>query len=85
MGWQGLNSLLTLPLVPSSFLSNLKPFYSMEENNELMDISIHSVISLQPPAEDNESIQVGPSGLPHFPGQDLEAYNNLGSAESTPP
>uniref|UniRef100_A0A673U762 Maestro heat like repeat family member 2A n=1 Tax=Suricata suricatta TaxID=37032 RepID=A0A673U762_SURSU len=38
-------------------LSSLKPFYSTEENNELMDISIHSVISLQPPTEDNESMQ----------------------------
>lgn len=82
VGWQGLNSPLTTPLVTSSFLSNLKPFYSTEENNELMDISIHSVISLQPPAEDNESVQVGPSGPPHFLGQDLEVYNNLGSAES---
>ncbi|CAK7321248.1 Maestro heat-like repeat-containing protein family member 2A [Vulpes lagopus] len=47
----------TMAMEALSHLSNLKPFYSMEENNELMDISIHSVISLQPPAEDNESIQ----------------------------
>ncbi|XP_006171221.1 maestro heat-like repeat-containing protein family member 2A isoform X1 [Tupaia chinensis] len=38
-------------------LSKLKPFYSMEENSELMDISIHAVISLQPPGEDNESVK----------------------------
>ncbi|KAF5919344.1 hypothetical protein HPG69_010744, partial [Diceros bicornis minor] len=38
-------------------LSKLKPFYSTEENSELMDISIHSVISLQAPGEDNESIK----------------------------
>ncbi|XP_013012759.2 maestro heat-like repeat-containing protein family member 2A [Cavia porcellus] len=40
-----------------SQLSKLKPFYSMEESSELMEISIHSVISLQPPGEDNESIK----------------------------
>ncbi|PNI70226.1 MROH2A isoform 1 [Pan troglodytes] len=40
-----------------SHLSKLKPFYSTEENSELMDISIHSVISLQLPGEDNESIK----------------------------
>ncbi|KAM5228684.1 maestro heat-like repeat-containing protein family member 2A [Ctenodactylus gundi] len=39
-------------------LSKLKPFYSTEESNELMDISIHSVISLQPPGEENESIKI---------------------------
>ncbi|XP_016060098.1 PREDICTED: maestro heat-like repeat-containing protein family member 2A [Miniopterus natalensis] len=38
-------------------LSKVKPFYSAEENSELMDISIHSVISLQPPGKDNESIK----------------------------
>ncbi|XP_059560853.1 maestro heat-like repeat-containing protein family member 2A [Myotis daubentonii] len=38
-------------------LSKVKPFYSTEENSELMDISIHSVISLQPPGKDNESIK----------------------------
>ncbi|XP_044922736.1 maestro heat-like repeat-containing protein family member 2A [Mustela putorius furo] len=47
----------TMAMEALSHLSNLKPFYSTEESNELMDISIHSVISLQPPAEDNESIQ----------------------------
>ncbi|XP_026902981.2 maestro heat-like repeat-containing protein family member 2A isoform X2 [Acinonyx jubatus] len=46
----------TMAIEALSHLS-LKPFYSTEENNELMDISIHSVISLQPPLEDNESIQ----------------------------
>lgn len=51
-------------LVTASFPSKLKPFYSTEENSELMDISIHSVISLQLPGEDNESIKVGPSGMP---------------------
>uniref|UniRef100_A0A2K6PU24 Maestro heat like repeat family member 2A n=1 Tax=Rhinopithecus roxellana TaxID=61622 RepID=A0A2K6PU24_RHIRO len=40
-----------------SHLSKLKPFYSTEENSELMDISIHSIISLQLPGEDNESIK----------------------------
>lgn len=45
------------------FLSTLKPFYSSEESTELMDIGIHTVISLQPPGEDNESIKVG------FPGE----------------
>uniref|UniRef100_A0A8C5KPY9 Maestro heat-like repeat family member 2A n=1 Tax=Jaculus jaculus TaxID=51337 RepID=A0A8C5KPY9_JACJA len=40
-----------------SCLSPLKPFYSSEESSELMDISIQSVISLQPPGEDNESIK----------------------------
>ncbi|XP_054977261.1 maestro heat-like repeat-containing protein family member 2A [Sorex araneus] len=38
-------------------LSKLKPFYSTEESAELMEISAHSVISLRPPAEDNESIR----------------------------
>ncbi|XP_042806520.1 maestro heat-like repeat-containing protein family member 2A isoform X2 [Panthera leo] len=47
----------TMAIEALSHLSSLKPFYSTEENNELMDISIHSVISLQPPLEDNESIQ----------------------------
>lgn len=42
------------------FPSKLKPSYSMEESSELMDIGIHSVISLQPPREDNEAIKVGP-------------------------
>jgi len=37
----------------------MKPFYSPEESTELMDISIHTVISLQPPGEDNESVKVG--------------------------
>ncbi|MEJ1272161.1 maestro heat-like repeat family member 2A [Cricetulus griseus] len=40
-----------------SKLSTLKPFYSSEESIELMDISIHTVISLQPPGEDNDSIK----------------------------
>uniref|UniRef100_A0A8C3YTQ9 Maestro heat like repeat family member 2A n=1 Tax=Catagonus wagneri TaxID=51154 RepID=A0A8C3YTQ9_9CETA len=48
---------LTTPLVTSSFPSKLRPFYSAEENSELMDIGIHSIISLQPPGEDNESIK----------------------------
>ncbi|XP_006866874.1 PREDICTED: maestro heat-like repeat-containing protein family member 2A [Chrysochloris asiatica] len=39
-------------------LSKLKPFYSVEENSELMDISIQSVIPLQPPAEDSDSIKI---------------------------
>ncbi|XP_046941416.1 maestro heat-like repeat-containing protein family member 2A [Lynx rufus] len=47
----------TMAIEALSHLSSLKPFYSTEENNELMDISVHSVISLQPPLEDNESIQ----------------------------
>ncbi|XP_028364817.1 maestro heat-like repeat-containing protein family member 2A [Phyllostomus discolor] len=37
-------------------LSKVTPFYSLEENSDLMDISMHSVISLPPPGEDNESI-----------------------------
>ncbi|XP_057618304.1 maestro heat-like repeat-containing protein family member 2A [Chionomys nivalis] len=40
-----------------SQLSTLKPFYSSEESLELMDISIHAIISLQPPGEDNESVK----------------------------
>ncbi|XP_077011610.1 maestro heat-like repeat-containing protein family member 2A isoform X2 [Tamandua tetradactyla] len=48
----------TMAMDTLSHLSKLKPFYSMEENSELMDISIHSVISLQPPVEDNESIKI---------------------------
>ncbi|XP_041506856.1 maestro heat-like repeat-containing protein family member 2A [Microtus oregoni] len=40
-----------------SQLSTLKPFYSSEESMELMDISIHAIISLQPPGEDNESVK----------------------------
>ncbi|KAM6152765.1 LOW QUALITY PROTEIN: maestro heat-like repeat-containing protein family member 2A [Erethizon dorsatum] len=40
-----------------SHLSKLRPFYSSEESSELMEISILSVISLQPPGEDNESIK----------------------------
>ncbi|XP_059133991.1 maestro heat-like repeat-containing protein family member 2A isoform X4 [Peromyscus eremicus] len=40
-----------------SQLSTLKPFYSSEESIELMDISIHTVISLQPPGKDNESVK----------------------------
>nr|XP_048297730.1 maestro heat-like repeat-containing protein family member 2A [Myodes glareolus] len=40
-----------------SQLSTLKPFYSSEESMELMDISIHTIISLQPPGEDNESVK----------------------------
>ena len=49
-----------------------------------MDISIHSVISLQPPGESNESIKVGPSVPPHFLGEDLEINLNMGSAGSPP-
>ncbi|CAO2625359.1 Maestro heat-like repeat-containing protein family member 2A [Lemmus lemmus] len=41
-----------------SQLSTLKPFYSSEESMELMDISIHAIISLQPPGEDNESVKI---------------------------
>nr|XP_012647029.1 maestro heat-like repeat-containing protein family member 2A isoform X3 [Microcebus murinus] len=46
----------TMAMDALSHLSKLKPFYSTEENSELMDICIHSVISLPPPKEDNESI-----------------------------
>lgn len=80
---QGLHSLVT-PLLTLSFPSKLKPFYSTEENSELMDVCIHSFISLQPPGEDNESRKVGPSGPPHFLGQDLEVDINMGSAKSPP-
>ncbi|KAH0509409.1 Maestro heat-like repeat-containing protein family member 2A [Microtus ochrogaster] len=41
-----------------SQLSTLKPFYSSEESMDLMDISIHAIISLQPPGEDNESVKL---------------------------
>ncbi|XP_061062043.1 maestro heat-like repeat-containing protein family member 2A isoform X2 [Eubalaena glacialis] len=47
----------TMAMDALSYLSKLKPFYSTEENSDLMDISIHSVISLQPPGENNESIK----------------------------
>ncbi|XP_060976102.1 maestro heat-like repeat-containing protein family member 2A [Dama dama] len=47
----------TMAMDALSYLSKLKPFYSTEESSELMDISIHSVISLQPPGESNESIK----------------------------
>uniref|UniRef100_A0A2K6FDH7 Maestro heat like repeat family member 2A n=1 Tax=Propithecus coquereli TaxID=379532 RepID=A0A2K6FDH7_PROCO len=58
----------TMAMDALSHLSKLKPFYSTEENSELMDIGIHSVISLQPPREDNESITVGSSGKGLAPG-----------------
>ncbi|XP_055280209.1 maestro heat-like repeat-containing protein family member 2A [Moschus berezovskii] len=47
----------TMAMDALSYLSKLKPFYSAEESSELMDISIRSVISLQPPGESNESIK----------------------------
>uniref|UniRef100_A0A8C6W7M8 Maestro heat-like repeat family member 2A n=1 Tax=Nannospalax galili TaxID=1026970 RepID=A0A8C6W7M8_NANGA len=47
----------TMAMGALSQLSTLKPFYSSEESSELMDISIHAVISLQPPGEDNEPIK----------------------------
>ncbi|VTJ60688.1 Hypothetical predicted protein [Marmota monax] len=47
----------TMAMDALSHLSKLRPFYSIEESKELMDISLHSVISLQPPGEDNESIK----------------------------
>uniref|UniRef100_A0A8C2S2V1 Maestro heat-like repeat-containing protein family member 2A n=1 Tax=Capra hircus TaxID=9925 RepID=A0A8C2S2V1_CAPHI len=47
----------TMAMDALSYLSKLKPFYSTEESSDLMDISIHSVISLQPPGESNESIK----------------------------
>ncbi|XP_023980516.1 LOW QUALITY PROTEIN: maestro heat-like repeat-containing protein family member 2A [Physeter macrocephalus] len=47
----------TMAMDALSYLSKLKPFYSTEVNSELVDISIHSVISLQPPGENNESIK----------------------------
>lgn len=81
---QGLNPPLTPPLVTSPLPSKVKPFYSTEENNELMDISIHSLISLQPPGEDNESIKVGWSGTPRFLDQDLKVDMSVGGAESPP-
>lgn len=46
---------------------------------ELMDISIHAIISLQPPGEDNESVKVGSSGRPPcFLGQNPELYIGIG-------
>ena len=80
---QGLSSPLITPLI-TSFSSKLKPFYSTEESSELMDISIHSVISLQPSGESNESIKVGPSAPPHFLGESLEVDVNMGSDGSPP-
>lgn len=53
---------MTPAFAPASFPSKLKPFYSLEESSELMDIGIHSVISLQPPGGDNESMKVGAPG-----------------------
>ncbi|XP_037380153.1 maestro heat-like repeat-containing protein family member 2A [Talpa occidentalis] len=47
----------TMAMEALMHLSKLRPFYSTEESSELTDISIHSVISLPPPAEDNESIK----------------------------
>ncbi|XP_069926113.1 maestro heat-like repeat-containing protein family member 2A isoform X6 [Oryctolagus cuniculus] len=47
----------TMAMEALAHLSKLKPFYSLEESSELMDISIHSVISLQPPGGDNESMK----------------------------
>uniref|UniRef100_A0A8C0CBE5 Maestro heat like repeat family member 2A n=1 Tax=Balaenoptera musculus TaxID=9771 RepID=A0A8C0CBE5_BALMU len=47
----------TMAMDALSYLSKLKPFYTTEENSDLVDISIHSVISLQPPGENNESIK----------------------------
>ncbi|XP_059741206.1 maestro heat-like repeat-containing protein family member 2A isoform X5 [Bos taurus] len=47
----------TMAMDALSYLSKLKPFYATEESSELMDISIHSVISLQPPGDSNESIK----------------------------
>lgn len=81
---QGPSCSLTTPLVTFSIPSKVKPFYSIEENSELMDVCIHSLISLQPPGEDNESSKVGPSGPPHFLGQDLDIYIHMGSAKSPP-
>ncbi|XP_019483814.1 PREDICTED: maestro heat-like repeat-containing protein family member 2A [Hipposideros armiger] len=45
----------TMAMDALSHLSKVKPFYSTEENSELMDVCTHSFISLQPPGEDNES------------------------------
>ncbi|XP_066089105.1 maestro heat-like repeat-containing protein family member 2A [Saccopteryx bilineata] len=47
----------TMAMDALSHLSQVKPSYSTEENSELMDISMNSVISLQPPGKDNESIK----------------------------
>ncbi|XP_008570486.1 PREDICTED: maestro heat-like repeat-containing protein family member 2A [Galeopterus variegatus] len=52
-----LSPVRTMAMEALLHLSKLKPFYSMEENSELMDISIHAVISLQPPGEDNEPMK----------------------------
>ncbi|ELR56904.1 HEAT repeat-containing protein 7B1, partial [Bos mutus] len=58
----------TMAMDALSYLSKLKPFYATEESSELMDISIHSVISLQPPGDSNESIKVAlPRLLPSSP------------------
>ncbi|XP_058521134.1 maestro heat-like repeat-containing protein family member 2A isoform X1 [Ochotona princeps] len=47
----------TMTMDALSQLSKLKPSYSMEESSELLDIGIHSVISLQPPGDNNEAIK----------------------------
>ncbi|XP_062049688.1 maestro heat-like repeat-containing protein family member 2A [Lepus europaeus] len=47
----------TMAMDALAHLSKLKPFYSLEESSELMDIGIYSVISLQPPGGDNESMK----------------------------
>uniref|UniRef100_A0A8C0ZNJ2 Maestro heat-like repeat-containing protein family member 2A n=1 Tax=Castor canadensis TaxID=51338 RepID=A0A8C0ZNJ2_CASCN len=47
----------TMAMDALSHLSTLKPFYSTEENKEMMDIGIHSIIPLYPPGEENESIK----------------------------
>jgi hypothetical protein len=65
------------PLVAASFSSTLKPFYSTEENKEMMDIGIHSIIPLYPPGEENESIKVGSSRPAHFLGKNLEVYIDM--------
>ncbi|KAI4549823.1 hypothetical protein MG293_002153 [Ovis ammon polii] len=85
----------TMAMDALSYLSKLKPFYSTEESSELMDISIHSVISLQPPGESNESVKVVEEedksladrelSVPPGPGPGCEGSEELGLGVQFPP
>ncbi|KAI4580349.1 hypothetical protein MJT46_001717 [Ovis ammon polii x Ovis aries] len=85
----------TMAMDALSYLSKLKPFYSTEESSELMDISIHSVISLQPPGESNESVKVVEEedksladrelSVPPGPGPGCEGSGELGLGVQFPP
>ncbi|KAM6169935.1 maestro heat-like repeat-containing protein family member 2A [Rhynchocyon petersi] len=51
------STLRTMALYALIHLSKLKPFYSVEEKDALMDIGLHSLISIVPPEEENDSIK----------------------------